>query len=228
MTSKRIQFIRNVVGNLNAIKSRGIDLNCDYSTDELIYDTDLKRFGRITEANRYYFTVMYEDTQITYFRKQGWKPCKEKFLQDHFMTMTNRDLALVLQCTEKIVEKKLCRMHLKRNFEWDASKDTFLIRNIDKTNQWLAAKLKTTVSSIKGRIYRLKTKGVLPATHKKTIRVWLEEDDQYIRDHLDKSNQWLADHFDVKVSSIKSRIRKLRENGSISERRKRGKKKAAS
>jgi len=220
----RLQLIRSTVKFLNDIKQRGIDLGTDYSQNDLIYDKSRQTFGRIVVSNKYYFSASFNDELVTYFRKQDWKSGKEQFLIEHYMTLTNKDLAKVLHCSEKIIEKKLSKLNLKRNFEWDNQKDEFLLCNLDKSYQWLADKLNTSVSSIKGRIYRLKAKGSLDPAVKKETHTWTAEEDRFILANLNKSNQWFADFFQLKLSCIKSRLRKLRENGLISEQRKRGKK----
>ncbi|MFC1849903.1 hypothetical protein ACFL27_06810 [candidate division CSSED10-310 bacterium] len=227
MGTKRIQLIRETVENLNNVKKDGLDLLKDYEAKTLIYDKKRCKFGRVIINTKHYFTVKFKSDYITYFRKSGWKPGKEKFLEDNFRKMTNKELAKVLTCSEKIIEKKLSKLNLKRNFEWDEEKDQFLIKNIDRPNQWLADQLNTTLSSIKGRIYRLKTKGCIPASGKRVVFHWSQEADDFLLGNLDRSNQWLADHFEIKVSSIKSRLRKLREMGLITSNRKRGRKRKA-
>lgn len=225
MGKKRIQLIRETVLHFKDVKKNGFDLQRQYEVNELVYDDSLKRFGRIVSNQNDYLTVRFDHQELTYFRNNHWNKTKEKFLEDNYLTMTNKDFARAFHCSEKIVEKKLSRLNLKRNFEWDEEKDGFLLDNLDKSNKWLAEELDTTLSSIKGRIYRLKMKGYLPENQKRMTHKWTEKDDEFLIKNLGKTNKWLADHFNLKVSTIKSRIRKLRLQGKIKVMRKRGKRK---
>lgn len=223
---KRITIIRETVRSLEKIKKVGLDLTKDYSSNQLVFDPKYRKFGRIFTSTEHYITVRFSSLDVTYFRKRGWKPCKERFLMDNYRAMTNKELAKALSCSKKIIEKKLDKLHLKRNFTWTTEHDKILKENQDKPIKWFVKQFNTSESSIKGRIYRLKEKGIIPLNPKRIFYKWTEEEDVFIISNLDKSNQWLADHFKIRVSNVKSRIRKLREEGKITIVRKRGKKKS--
>lgn len=228
MVSKRLQIIKQKAEFLRNVRDTGIDLQRQYKPGSLVYEDGNGRFGHVVCNCKYYITVEFPNAKMTFFRKPGWRPCKEQYLRDNFRLMSNKDLAKVLDCSEKIIEKKLSKLKLKRNFIWDDSKDAFLIAHLSKPNQWLSQSLGTTVSSIKGRVFRLKSQGKILQEEKPVVYTWTDEADCFLRDNLHLSNSALAKHLSIPLTLVKSRLRRLRNTGFIPETcvRPRGKRRA--
>lgn len=195
----RLKLLKKSATKLKQKKREGLDLSKKYKAGEVVFSKGHDLFGRITSVTETRMMIDFGTEKRGFTRRYK----EEKKVAAPSFGRTAEE-------TETVTDAELDDNRIK----WDDEKDEFIRDNIDKSNQWLAKELGTTVASVKGRTHRLKSTGFIDSKQRRNF-VWTEENDQFLLEHLEESNKWLAEELGTTVGSVKGRIRRLRDRGVI-------------
>jgi hypothetical protein len=209
---ERLKLLKKSAQKLRQKKREGFDPQREYEIGEILYSKAEDRFGRVVECRRDRFLVDF-GTKTSVLRRTI--KTEESSQQEAISTTETDDAGAIV--VYEYPESELGTVDESGDdvrFKWTPEKDCFIRDNLNRSNQWLAEKLQTTVASVKGRTHRLKESGFIDANTCRNF-VWEEDQDQFLVAHIHESNRWLAEQLDTTVGSVKGRIRRLRERGVI-------------
>lgn len=205
----RLKMIKKSAIRLRQKKREGLDLTKNYNLGEVVYSKAQDRFGKITHLDEEFIHVNFGNEEMLFnrFAEEDIAPevpKKKSRKSSASSSSEKRQRRVVIREIDNDASR----------FKWTQERDEFIRENLDKSNQWLAEQLSTTVASVKGRTHRLKENGFIPTDQRRNF-VWNDERDAYLLEHIEKPNKWLADQLYTSVGSVKGRIRRLRERGEI-------------
>jgi len=216
MKEERLTLIKERVAYLEKIKKEGIDFSRRYKVNEIVYCPEQNQFGRVFKDTEDFFAVDF-DPEIVYFRrKDGWTEDQLNFLRKNYRKLSGEALSERLGFTQDEIEERLNKENLKRRFVWTGQRDEMLLKLQRLSNKEIAEKLGTTVASVKGRLRRLRAKGVNIKFRRRCF-TWTKSKDHILLSNRQKTPEELADMLNTSVSSVKSRIRILQEQSKIPE-----------
>jgi biotin operon repressor len=216
MKEQRLALIKERVAYLEKVKKEGLNLSKRYKVSEIIYYPEQNQFGRILKDTKDFFAVDFNPEIVYFRRKNGWTDDQLKFLKENYRKMNNQSLSEYLGFTKEEINQKLKEENLKRVFTWTSKKDEILLKSQNLSNKEIAEKIGTTVASVKGRLRRLRAKGINIRFRRRCFTWTKSKDDILIKNH-DKPLNDLANMLNTSLSSIKNRYKILEEQGLIPE-----------
>jgi len=184
--------------------------------NSIVYYPDHNQFGRVINDTSDYIAINF-DSEVIYFRRnEDWTEDQLKYLRENYKNTTNKALAKHLDFTCEEVEEKLKKENLKRRFQWNKQRDEILVKSQNMTNHELAEKLGTSIASIKGRLRRLRSKGVDIKFRKRSFTWTKTRDEILIKNHKKKSVN-IAEMLNTSEDSVRERIRLLINQGFLTE-----------
>ncbi len=170
MTKQRLALIKERCTHLEKVKKEGLILSKSYDINQIVFSHEHNQYGRILKITKDLLAVDYNPKIIYYQRNNDWTEKQLLFLKENFRRMSNVELTEHLDKTIKEIDIRMDIENLKRRFVWTKERDEMLLKLQELSNKDIAAKLNTTVASVKGRLRRLKAKGMkIKPRRKKSI-----------------------------------------------------------
>jgi biotin operon repressor len=215
----RLNLIKERVEYLEKVKREGIKLKKRYEINELVYSPDHKRYGRILKDTKDFFAIDVNPEIVYIQRHENWSTNQIGFLKKNYRKMSTNELSVHLGLSRKEIESKMSSERLlRKRFDWTSKRDKFLLKSRCLTNKEIAKKLGTTEASVKGRLRRLRAMGknIKP---RKSFSRWTPDKDKVLLENSGLTHKIIAEKLSTSVSSIKGRLRVLREQGIIERKR---------